>query len=128
MTTWLPTPAAFAFAAAPHRNDRRPGPDPHLARWLRRSLALGVMAVILVPALRGSSDWLGWLPLWLVGMPAVAWWALHRFRLPPAAGWAAALRRLRPHRQARWRAPARPCNRSQRRAWTATAPVSPTRA
>ncbi|MEO6365024.1 MAG: hypothetical protein ABIO38_03115 [Luteimonas sp.] len=34
--------------------------------------------------MRGHNQWLGWLPLWVLGMPLVAWWALHRFRLP---GW-----------------------------------------
>ena len=49
---------------------------------LRQAVILGTVAVLLVPAARGSSDWLGWLPLWLVGMPGVALWSLHRFRLP----------------------------------------------
>ena len=29
-----------------------------------------------------ASEWLGWMPLWVLGMPLAAWWALHRFRLP----------------------------------------------
>ena len=58
------------------------GIDPALERLLRGCLAAGLLAVLLVPALRGSSAWLGWWPLWLVAMPGVAWWALHRFRLP----------------------------------------------
>lgn len=49
---------------------------------LRRAVVLGALAVLLIPAARGSSEWLGWLPLWLLGMPLVAWWALHRFPLP----------------------------------------------
>ena len=57
-------------------------PDVHLDRALRRLVVAGVALVLLVPLARASTDWLGWLPLWLVGMPAVAWWALHRFRLP----------------------------------------------
>ncbi|AKC86485.1 hypothetical protein [Pseudoxanthomonas suwonensis] len=78
MPTWSPTPAVFALHLAGTR------PDPRLEALLRRWLALGLLAVALVPALRGSSPWLGWWPLWLVAMPAVAWWALHRFplRLP----------------------------------------------
>ncbi|KAF1685280.1 hypothetical protein B1992_12770 [Pseudoxanthomonas broegbernensis] len=74
-----------------------------MERALRRWLALGLLGVLLVPALRGSSEWLGWWPLWLVGMPLAAWWALHRFRLPPAMPTIRALRRLRPRRQARRR-------------------------
>lgn len=57
-------------------------PDAHLDRVLRRAVAVGLALVLLVPLARASTDWLGWLPLWLVGMPAAAWWALHRFRLP----------------------------------------------
>jgi hypothetical protein len=78
MPTWSPTPAACAPALATSR------PDPRLESLLRRWLGLGLLAVALVPALRGSSEWLGWWPLWLVGMPLVAWWALHRFPLPAA--------------------------------------------
>ena len=35
---------------------------------LRQAVILGTLAVLLGPAARGSSDWLGWLPLWLVGL------------------------------------------------------------
>ncbi len=45
---------------------------------LRQAVILGTLAVLLIPAARGSSDWLGWLPLWLVGMPLAAWWSLRR--------------------------------------------------
>lgn len=59
-------------------------PDPQLERSLRLALVTGLVLVVLLPMARGSSDWLGWLPLWLVGMPGVALWSLHRFRLPLA--------------------------------------------
>jgi len=49
---------------------------------LRHAVILGTLAVLLVPAARGSSAWIGWLPLWLVGMPLAAWWSLRRFPLP----------------------------------------------
>lgn len=88
---------------------------------LRAVLAVGALLVLMLPAARGHHDALGWLPLWLVGMPALAWWALHRFRLP---GWARsgepavalpARRRRRGAVQARRRArpasPARPLPR-----------------
>ena len=52
---------------------------------LRQAVILGTVAVLLVPAARGSSDWLGWLPLWLVGMPLAAWWSLRGFPLPAVA-------------------------------------------
>jgi len=49
---------------------------------LRHAVILGTLAVLLVPAARGSNAWIGWLPLWLVGMPLAAWWSLRRFPLP----------------------------------------------
>ena len=53
--------------------------------FLRQLVILGALAVLLVPAARGSSEWLGWLPLWLLGMPLAAWWSLRRFPLPTLA-------------------------------------------
>ncbi len=81
MPIWSPTAATSATAAS-LRSATGNGPDPMIDIVLRRLLLAGLAAVLLVPALRGSSDWLGWMPLWLVGMPLAAWWALHRFRLP----------------------------------------------
>lgn len=60
-------------------------PDPLLAALVRHALAVGIALVLLLPAARGSHSLLGWLPLWLVGMPSVALWALHRFPLPRRA-------------------------------------------
>ena len=60
------------------------GPDPRLEHLLRDMLCAAMALVLLWPAARGYSQWLGWMPLWLIGMPAVAWWSLHRFRLPQA--------------------------------------------
>lgn len=81
-------------------------PDPQLQRCLRMVLLSGLALVLALPMARGSSEWLGWLPLWLVGMPAMALWALHRFRLPlgKTASGAATSRRRRPGAQARRRA------------------------
>jgi hypothetical protein len=56
--------------------------DPRLARTLARLASLGLLLVLAWPAARGHSAWLGWLPLWLLGMPLSALWALHRFPLP----------------------------------------------
>ena len=42
-----------------------------LAVALRAWLIAGAALCLLVPALRGSSAWLGWLPLWLVVTPLV---------------------------------------------------------
>ncbi|TCT25189.1 hypothetical protein [Thermomonas haemolytica] len=56
-----------------------------LDRLLRHLVTLGALAVLLIPAARGSSTLLGWLPLWLLGMPLAAWWSLRRFPLPAVA-------------------------------------------
>ena len=57
-------------------------PDPRLERLLRQTILLSTLLVLAVPMARGDSVWFGPLPLWLLGMPLVSWWALHRFRLP----------------------------------------------
>ena len=67
-------PAARLLPDAP--SDRR------LQSATRQLLIIGIAAVLLFPMARGHSEWLGWLPLWLVGMPAAACWALLGFRLP----------------------------------------------
>ena len=60
--------------------------------FLRQLVILGIAAVVLIPAARGSSLWIGWLPLWLVGMPLAAWLSL--LRLPkPQIAWALPRRR-----------------------------------
>ena len=56
--------------------------DPRLLRGVRIAFLSGLALVLLLPAARGHSDWLGWMPLWLLGMPLAAWWSLHRFHLP----------------------------------------------
>ena len=68
------------FIATPSRQHE--SADLQLERVLRSVVIAGLALVLLLPAARGQSDWLGWMPLWLVGMPMVAWWSLHRFRLP----------------------------------------------
>jgi predicted MFS family arabinose efflux permease len=90
---------------------RQDHPDVHLDRVLRRVVLSGVALVLLLPLARASTDWLGWLPLWLVGMPAVAWWALHRFRLPARGAkshWTARRRRSPQARRIRDRGVALP--------------------
>lgn len=77
--------------------------DPHLERALRRIVLVGLLAVLLLPAARGSSALFGWLPLWLLAMPLSAWWALHRFALPRWPRTAVAPRRRRGPAQARRR-------------------------
>jgi hypothetical protein len=56
-----------------------------LDRLLRQVVIVGTLAVLLIPAARDSTQLLGWLPLWLVGMPLAAWWSLRRFPLPRVA-------------------------------------------
>lgn len=56
-----------------------------LDRLLRHLVVLGALAVLLVPAARGHGEWLGWRPLWLLGMPLAAWWSLRRCPLPALA-------------------------------------------
>lgn len=53
--------------------------DPLLDTVLRHAIALGVVVLLLVPAARGDHAQLGWLPLWLLVMPLVAWGSLHWF-------------------------------------------------
>lgn len=57
-------------------------PHPRVLRCVRQILFAGVALVVVWPAARGYSHWIGWLPLWLLGMPVAAWWSLYRFRLP----------------------------------------------
>ena len=52
---------------------------------LPHAVILGTLAILFIPAARGSTQWLGWLPLWLVGMPLAAWWSLRGFPLPQMA-------------------------------------------
>ncbi|MFT4246543.1 MAG: hypothetical protein QM581_00715, partial [Pseudomonas sp.] len=66
---------------SPTRSSSR-RPDPRVLRPVRQLVLAGLALVMVWPAARGCSPWLGWLPLWLVGMPGAAWWALHGFALP----------------------------------------------
>ena len=51
---------------------------------LRHALAVAVVVLALVPAARGHHEAVGWLPMWLLGMPAVALWALRGCPVPVA--------------------------------------------
>ena len=63
-----------------------PLPDPRLVAALRQVLIAGIALVLVIPAARGHSQWLGAWPLWLVAMPAMSLWALHRFPMPGLRG------------------------------------------
>jgi hypothetical protein len=67
--------------------------DPRLELVVRIIALTGLALVVLLPAGRGSTELLGWTPFWLAGLPLMAWWSLHRFRLPswPAPQRAAAV-------------------------------------
>ena len=94
--------------------------DARIDDVLRYALAIGGVLVLLLPAARGFSETLGWLPLWLLAMPAVALWARRGFPLPrratsPATSVTAA-RRRRGGPQARRRVRGLP-----RRSWSQAA-------
>jgi hypothetical protein len=84
------------------------GIEVRLEDTLKYALAIGGVLVLLLPGARGFSETLGWLPLWLLGMPATALWALKGFALPGRAAEeivaAPVLRRRRSGPQARRRA------------------------
>ena len=69
--------------AAAMTNETR-APLSVLDEILCTALAVGVVLVALLPGARGTSA-IGWLPMWLVAMPMLAWWALHGFALPGRA-------------------------------------------
>ena len=58
---------------------------PQAVLMLRRALLGGLALVALIPAARGSNPWLGWMPLWLVLMPACALWVAEGLPMPRAA-------------------------------------------
>lgn len=99
----------MTLSSSPRSSDR---PDPRVLRCVRQAALAGVALVLVWPAARGHSEWVGWLPLWLVGMPLVAWLSLHRFRLPlPGLLTRTARRRRGPQARRRGRPlprPARP--------------------
>lgn len=47
--------------------------DPRLPSFLRAAALCGLALVTCLPAARGFHAGIGWLPLWLVLMPATAW-------------------------------------------------------
>ena len=70
-----------------HSSARKPTLQSQAAARPRIALALaaiwfslGCVALLLVPELRGSDPWLGWLPFWLVGVPAIEWALLRMYR------------------------------------------------
>lgn len=82
-------------------------PHPQVLRAVQQVALAGLALVLVWPAARGDSQWLGWLPMWLVGMPLLAWWALYRFRLPAALRARQGARRRGPQARRRGRAQVR---------------------
>jgi hypothetical protein len=56
--------------------------NPGLPRLFGQLAAVGVVLVLAWPAARGHSLAFGWLPMWLVAMPAFAAWVLHGCPVP----------------------------------------------
>lgn len=91
--------------------NHRPAPTDVVTRrlgaLLRQWLLFGLMAVLLLPAARGQSLWIGWLPYWLVFAPALSLLLLERRQvIASLASVFAARRRRKPRvsgRQARRR-------------------------
>jgi hypothetical protein len=73
-------------------------PDPRLARTLWQWLALGFVAMLVVPAARGPVYLLGNMPFWLLIAPGLALVVLYRHAL--VAAWRAVLVRA-PRRRRR---------------------------
>ncbi|MCD9127419.1 hypothetical protein [Luteimonas fraxinea] len=72
--------------------------DAALRTLLVGALFLGAVSLLSFPGLRTGATAVGWPPLWLIGMPAVAWLTLFLRRLPRRRKLAssAVLRRRRP--------------------------------
>lgn len=74
--------------------------DPRIARTLWQWLAMGAIAMLLVPAARGPVYLLGNMPFWLLLAPGIALLTLYRHAL--AAAWRAHLVRATPRRRRRF--------------------------
>jgi hypothetical protein len=73
-------------------------------RSLRTWLLLGLLAVLVLPQARGYSEWIGWLPFWLLAWPAMSLALLHRGRWRRPLARVAAPRRSRRHQARRHKA------------------------
>jgi hypothetical protein len=68
-------------SARKHASESHAAARPRIALALAGTwFAVGCVALLLVPDLRGSDPWLGWLPFWLVGVPAIEWTLLRLHR------------------------------------------------
>ncbi len=77
-----------------------------LEQCLLAAVALALVAMLSLPAMRSAGDTLGWVPFWLLAFPLTAWataralrYRNHRqYALPMAT--VHAIGRIRPHAQA----------------------------
>lgn len=58
--------------------------DVRMHAWALRWFVFGLVASLLVPALRGYNLYVGWLPFWLLAAPAILLALIHRVRLAAA--------------------------------------------
>ena len=72
------------------------------------AIALAVVAMLSFPAARGVSDSFGWLPFWLLALPACAWATARVLRLRASPAPARQPARVHVLASARPRMPARP--------------------
>lgn len=100
-TVMLPENVMQKSSASSSRRNEHERPDPRVLRCVRQIALAGLALAVVWPAARGYSQWIGWLPLWLIGMPMAAWWSLYRFRLPASFYRASRVRSTRRGAQAR---------------------------
>lgn len=60
-----------------------------LEQSLLGAVALGLVAMLSFPAMRGAGETLGWLPFWSLALPLTAWATARLLRLRDAAALAA---------------------------------------
>lgn len=84
-------------------------PQDAASAWLRHGLAgvggVAILAMLSLPGARSVSHTFGWMPLWLLALPAVAWlalWLLRERSHGVVRGPAIGRRRGGPQVQARW--------------------------
>jgi hypothetical protein len=76
----------------PHRRELTSAPARTLSaieQALVGALALGLVAMLSFPGARAADGAIGWLPFWLVALPASAWLTARGLRRRAATTWAA---------------------------------------
>ena len=92
---------------------------PAIERWLLQALVAGASFCLLIPFARMHTAGLGWLPLWLIGLPLAAWlgwrWLSGVGAMPASNAALARNRRRIAHSSCRGRRGARPMAIATRR-------------